>query len=175
MTERKHPVKEEISGAFVELLSEKSYTDISVTDVVNRAGVARASFYRNFSSTSDVMEFIQNNIATDLKDNVLPIVTSDDTRQWRAFLFRYIYFMEDNYRKIRERKSVNTSLIIYKITDVAESIVKTMRFKNIHEKYSTTARIGAINSVLIQWFDDENKETPEEIVDYLMSFMFSIK
>ncbi|MCR4901229.1 MAG: TetR/AcrR family transcriptional regulator [Butyrivibrio sp.] len=175
MTEREHPAKREIAEAFKELLEEKTYTDITVTDVVKRAKVARASFYRNFSSTSDVMEYIKNNIYSDLNENVIPVVMSDDVRKWRAFLFRYIYFMEGNYRRFKEKKSVNASLILYTIAEVAGSIGKTMKFSDINEKYSTTARIGAVNSVILHWFDDGAKETPEEIVDYLMSFILDIK
>ncbi|MCR5420058.1 MAG: TetR/AcrR family transcriptional regulator [Lachnospiraceae bacterium] len=175
MAERRHPVKEEIAEAFKELLADKIVTDITVSDVVKKAGVARASFYRNFSSTNDVLEYIQNRIAADLRDNVIPVITSDNERQWRAFLFRYIYFMEDNYQKIKESKTTNASLILYKITNIAGGIAKTMHFQDINEKYSTTARFGAINSVIIHWFDDGNKEPPEEIVDYIMSFIFNIK
>ena len=44
MAESKKPVMEEITGALVELMAEKPFADITVTDVVKRAGVARASF-----------------------------------------------------------------------------------------------------------------------------------
>ncbi|MCR4924524.1 MAG: TetR/AcrR family transcriptional regulator [Lachnospiraceae bacterium] len=175
MSERVHPSKREIAEAFKELLVEKAYTDITVTDVVKRAKVARASFYRNFSSTNDVMEYIKDSIYSDLKENVLPLVMSEDERKWRSFLFRYIYFVEDNYQRFKEKKSVNASLILYSILEVAGSVAKTMTFSDIKEKYSTTARIGAVNSVILHWFDDGNKETPEEIVDYLMSFILDIK
>ncbi|MCR5106806.1 MAG: TetR/AcrR family transcriptional regulator [Lachnospiraceae bacterium] len=174
MTERKHRVVVEIEQSFLDLLADKAFTDITVTDVVKKAGVARASFYRNFASTSDILDHILNNITTDLRDNVLPVVISNDERQWRAFLFRYIYFLDDHYKKIMSSKSTNISIILYRIADVAGNIARSMKFKNINEKYSISARIGAANSVLMHWFDSGKKETPEEIVDYLMSFILTI-
>ena len=43
----KSRVQEYITGAMFELLEKKDYTHITVQDLVDRAGVCRASFYRN--------------------------------------------------------------------------------------------------------------------------------
>ena len=52
-------VRTEIQKAFMELLSEKDYIDITVTDIVKKANVARTSFYRNFNSIGDLVDFIE--------------------------------------------------------------------------------------------------------------------
>ena len=43
-----HSVKSEIEQALLRLMTQKSYLDITVTDIVQEAKVARVSFYRNF-------------------------------------------------------------------------------------------------------------------------------
>ena len=43
-------VKTSITSALFELLKEKSISEISITEIINKAHVARASFYRNYSS-----------------------------------------------------------------------------------------------------------------------------
>lgn len=43
-------VKECITEALLKLMNEKAISDITITELVERAGVARASFYRNFAS-----------------------------------------------------------------------------------------------------------------------------
>ena len=45
-------VKEKITGALLHLLGEKSISEISVTEIIAEAGVARASFYRNYARAS---------------------------------------------------------------------------------------------------------------------------
>ena len=54
-----HSVKSEIEQALLRLMTQKSYLDITVTDIVQEAKVARVSFYRNFASISEVLDSTQ--------------------------------------------------------------------------------------------------------------------
>ena len=49
-------VKECITEALLLLMKGNSLSEISITEIVERAGVARVSFYRNFSSKEDVIK-----------------------------------------------------------------------------------------------------------------------
>ena len=48
-------VKQSITNALFALMREKSLSDVQITELVGRAGVARASFYRNYDSKEDVL------------------------------------------------------------------------------------------------------------------------
>ena len=52
----KSRVQEYITGAMIELLEKKDYTHITVQDLVDRAGVCRASFYRNYFTMDEVID-----------------------------------------------------------------------------------------------------------------------
>ena len=41
----------------------------------------------------------------------------------------------------------------------------------IEDKYRIAARVGAISNILRIWMDDGMKESPEEIVNYIMGFI----
>lgn len=41
--------------AMIQLLKDQKYEDITVTDVINKSGVSRATFYRHFKSKEDVV------------------------------------------------------------------------------------------------------------------------
>ncbi|MCI5536130.1 MAG: TetR/AcrR family transcriptional regulator [Lentihominibacter sp.] len=47
--------------------------DITVTDIVTRAGVARASFYRNFNSINDVIDAISDEMSSELIEDISPL------------------------------------------------------------------------------------------------------
>ena len=49
-------VKECITEALLQLMKEKTLYEIAITEIVERAGVARVSFYRNFTSKENVIE-----------------------------------------------------------------------------------------------------------------------
>ncbi|WP_214317848.1 TetR/AcrR family transcriptional regulator [Nonomuraea sediminis] len=44
-----------IQGALVELLLEKGYDKVTVTDIIERADVGRSTFYANFTDKQDVL------------------------------------------------------------------------------------------------------------------------
>ena len=48
-------VIESITQAMAALMAEKRFEDITITELVRRAGVSRNSFYRNFRDMDDVL------------------------------------------------------------------------------------------------------------------------
>lgn len=46
-----------IVQALFKLMAEYEYGKISVIDIVNKAGVSRATFYRNFKKKEDVISY----------------------------------------------------------------------------------------------------------------------
>ena len=49
-------VKEFITIALIELMKKQQLDKISICQLVDKAGVGRASFYRNFESKKDVLK-----------------------------------------------------------------------------------------------------------------------
>ena len=49
-------VRDCITKALFQLLKNNEFEDISVSDIIKRAGVSRMGFYRNFSSKENVVE-----------------------------------------------------------------------------------------------------------------------
>ncbi len=43
--------------ALIALIKEKSYQDLTVTEIVTRANLGRATFYRNFDAIDDILEW----------------------------------------------------------------------------------------------------------------------
>ncbi|MBE6006290.1 MAG: TetR/AcrR family transcriptional regulator [Sarcina sp.] len=175
MAESRHLVSEEITNALMDLMAEKPFTEITVTDVVNRAGVARASFYRNFSSTGEILDLVLGDFIREFKEHALPVLLSQDERAWRSFLFRYIYFVQDHRRRLMIWSNSNASIILYKMAEAAHDMSCSCTCTGVKEKYSISTRIGAINSVIMRWLlEPGESETPEELVDYMMSFILTI-
>ncbi|HFI0795369.1 TPA: TetR/AcrR family transcriptional regulator [Streptococcus suis] len=45
-----------IQEALLQLIQQKEYEKITITDIAKRAGVTRISFYRNFESKDDILK-----------------------------------------------------------------------------------------------------------------------
>lgn len=48
-------VKKQITAALLELLKEKPLSDISVSELTNKAEISRVSFYRNYQNKEDIL------------------------------------------------------------------------------------------------------------------------
>ena len=167
----KSSVKKRMADAFVDMLSQKSYADITVTDIVNRAQVARVSFYRNFNSISDVVDYITDELANEFIDKILPVLNSNDENKWREFLFDFINNALNNRGKIEAINLQNTAVLFSHLNTKMQMYVNVNSNKTISDKYTSYVKACLINNVVKKWIDDGMVETPEEIINYLMSFI----
>lgn len=55
MDKRKERSRRAIQRAFVELLGERGYTEMTVQDILDRSGVGRATFYAHFHGKDDLL------------------------------------------------------------------------------------------------------------------------
>ncbi len=60
---REKQVKDRLLNAMIALSQQKEWTHITVTDLIHTSGVARASFYRNFESVGDLIQYCCKNTA----------------------------------------------------------------------------------------------------------------
>ena len=170
-TREKSSVKKRMADAFVDMLSQKSYADITVTDIVNTAQVARVSFYRNFNSISDVVDYITDELANEFIDKILPVLNSNDENKWREFLFDFINNALNNRGKIKAINLQNTAVLFSHLNTKMQMYVNVNSNKTISDKYTSYVKACLINNVVKKWIDDGMVETPEEIINYLMSFI----
>ncbi len=157
--------------ALMKLMNEKPYMDITVTDVVNAAGVARVSFYRNFNSIGDIIDDIAEDIFSELRNRIYPVICSDDKRKWREMLFWILYKFSDLSHFSPPHNPQNVSVIFNRMNEKASLIENLNKNDNLKQKYSLPAKMGIIMNITRKWVLDGCIETPEEIVDYMMSFI----
>ena len=62
-------VRESIETAIIELQNKKPIDKITITEIVNNAGVGRISFYRNYYYKEDVLFSAMDKIAAEWKTN----------------------------------------------------------------------------------------------------------
>jgi len=153
-TREKSSVKKRMADAFVDMLSQKSYADITVTDIVNTAQVARVSFYRNFNSISDVVDYITDELANEFIDKILPVLNSNDENKWREFLFDFINNALNNRGKIEAINLQNTAVLFSHLNTKMQMYVNVNSNKTISDKYTSYVKACLINNVVKKWIDD---------------------
>ena len=164
-------MKREIKDAVMELMTEKQYMDITVTDIVTRAGVARASFYRYFNSINYVIDAISNELSEEMLEDISPVLLRYDERTWREFLFNHFYRIARRQKQMKRIRFENISVIFTRTEDKIQQSASLFSGDTIQDKYLAVGKMGLINSVTKKWVDTGMQETPEEMIDFLMSFI----
>ncbi len=170
-------VKSEIKEALMELLLEKPYMDITVTDIVKKANVSRTSFYRNYRSIENVVNSIVDERMQFFKQEILPVMYSDNERVWREFLFHYFYQVSRDYKKLfsKNRNNIysmqNMSIFFLKTNEKMEREQKEKTSSSIHDKYCAVGKMALISDIAKKWANYGMEETPEEMVNYIMGFI----
>lgn len=157
-----------IRTALLELLAEKPYVDITVTDIVNRAGVARISYYRHYSSVNDVVDSIVDELASRFIRNVLTIISSKDKELWIETLIDFFEFAGEKGNKYFKRISQsNMSVVFIRVTERLKKLNSEIPSSTIDEKYNLPGKLGLIESVARHWITMGMTESPKEMAEYI--------
>ena len=163
--------KARIELAFLELLNEKPYLDITVTEIIKKAEVARMSYYRNFSSVADIVDSITDRMASDFLTELIPMFDVSDDRKLREFLFNYFYQLSRNYKKVFPANRQNQEVIMNRLHDKISKIETDEHLDSIPEKYGRIAKMSILDGVGHAWLRDGMKESPEEMIDYTLDIL----
>lgn len=163
-----------IRQAFLELLKEKSFEKITVTDIVKRADINRSTFYAHYPDVMGVIDEIQNEILDYTQNFMENLDFSDFFINPMPQLEGIIKLAKEN---VELHRLLSASALGAKQLERIKNVVIERSFKtiNISEEYKNsfemefTVRffLGGIVDVYTQWlmgnFDCSLEELTEQI------------
>lgn len=152
--------KTRIIKALLRLMEEKNFSDITVTDIVGRAKVARASYYRNFSSKEEVIASAGAIIFEDFRQKTVEAGVS--VLEYESVLRMFRYFRAYRQALLTLHEAGFTTLYSRMFDECIESIAGTMPFDDIR-RYCLRFYSGSAFSVFVYWLEEGMRETPEEM------------
>ncbi len=142
------------SKALIELLKDKPYFDISVTDICNKAGFGRTSYYRYFNNNKDdLILYIAHLRWEEYKEKQTEEIRKDEGKM----LLNHVYNHKDFFLLLAQQKLDH---IIYKIFHNEFG-----RKENEDELYSYGKAFfaGAYFGITYEWILQVCIDTPDEI------------
>ena len=150
-----------IKKAFAEMLNEKDITKITVTDIVEKAGVSRGTFYAHYMDVYDLYNAIQSNMMEAVRSAI-------DLYGARALLLDpsqaiagALLFLEEkkSYYKLFITTSRSDELINRIVTYVGERMTAEIGDGFSEEELKEIRlfiyySLGAIESLVRAWLDD---------------------
>lgn len=155
-----------IVEALFKLMSEYEYGKISVTDIAEKAGVGRATFYRYFKNKEEVIEFYF-------------------TRNTKEFLFEQHYYprCKDDYVKVASTvfekfqnnkecfRLLRRARLEYLYLDfLNKKMVETFKYEYPDKsRYLPYLFAGMIFNVSMAWLDGECEEPVAQIAEMFVA------
>lgn len=155
--------KECICTALLSLLTVETFDKITVTAIINRSGVSRAGFYRNYSSKEDVLEEIGNELLRFLSDFISNSKYQDNPKLLYFDLFKAIETNSETFRLLIKAKVPHSFLF-----QTGPLVEQPVQNKTSKERYRYLAINKALTEVIIDWFENGMVESPEEMADFFV-------
>jgi AcrR family transcriptional regulator len=163
--------KEMLRKSLTELLFVKNIHKISVREICERAEINRTTFYKYYGSQYDLLTDMENQVLNEIEGYLTPRV--DNIKYDLSILDQMITFVgehpdlfqilfNNNIDTKFPQKLFNLPVIREPLTDH----LQTMYGNNSHE-YVFSLIVNGGFSVIKDWINKANRESPEEIAGIL--------
>lgn len=178
MDRRQKKTRTAIFQAFISLLSEKSYHEITVEQVIRRADVGRATFYAHF----ETKEFLLKALCQELFDHIFAVAQGESASSLfhcntpdSAFLhlFRHLQDNDNNILKLLTCR--NNELFwgyfqegLQILAQDQLSLFSERRPAALPEDFWINHIVVTFAQTLRWWLTNGRKESPEQITEYFL-------
>lgn len=161
-----------IIEALLALLERKAYHDITISQIVDRAGLGRRTFYRYFKSRDEVMEYTAKLLMDEFSETLLRNRANDqETIAVSYFEFwethidlllllkkaRLLYFIGDNLPSLLYCVAVKTGHVPDGIS------AGRVEEEYLRYKYEFTFKLAGFWAVTVSWCSENPRKTPAEM------------
>lgn len=161
-TPHRQSVKDRLLAALISFAGRKDWSKLTVAELIAASGVARASFYRNFKSVEDIIDYGVEQMS--LRYHKSKPYAREDFRSRDVMLYQFRFYREYAGLVLAfHRAKVSTTLLDI-ITDCAIAQGGDMPYNSI-SRYELYYFAGAFYHMMLCWLESGAKETPEAMAD----------
>lgn len=190
--EKNKLTQQRIMDAFVKLVSEKGFNNLTVSNITRTAKLSRGTFYIYYLDKYDVLEKIETYLLTNMEK--LMQINIDKTISWlddvdnnklsaeldtyspyRSFIQSFD-FLDKNRFTLKTLLSKNgDSQFVYKLRHLIDEQIDS-HYKNIFKDgnevipsdYTHDLLISSLISIIGHWLQKNDSESPAEIAEILI-------
>lgn len=153
--------RECLQTALIQLMSEKPFDQISITELVRRSGVSRTAFYRNYTSKEMILTEMSDAFIQILTTSLSDIKKREDSFQWYRRSFQIVYKNAKLFQLL-----LDAHVPLYQIVGSYIILEKIMPSSTSEEHYRLVALETGFAAILADWFRRGMKES----IDFMAEF-----
>lgn len=164
-----------IYSTLIELMKEKSFEEIKVSDICEKALINRSTFYAHYEDKYELLVDFLSNLKEEFAHELNE--SCKENLSIREYYIRLISLFLDhidskrdvyNSIMVNNRSSIMMDILLSVVND---DILKRFKENDINLKVPTEViskfYLGGVINIGMEWLSNSNKYTKEEILDYL--------
>ncbi len=149
----------------LELIEEKDYAEISITELTQKAGIARQTFYRNFNTKDDILLYKMDEIREEYLMKVQKNLQTKHDPNWDFEVNQMIHLWQQNEALFKGLQKAGLAFhALEKITEIFSLLhMKIQKLQILNEKhqYLVYYLSGGVYMVLNKWFENDRATSVE--------------
>lgn len=184
MDRRQRKSKEAIFRAFTDLLMTKSYSQITVQDIIDKADVGRSTFYAHFDTKDALLEEmcteLFNHVVKNHNEAEETYDFSDGENSADSIITHILYHLRDNRGNIigvLRGESGDLFLRYFKryLNDVfADELRGKIKPLDVPYDFELNFIVCGFVDMVNWWIQNSLKQTPEELEKYFSAVMAAV-
>ena len=170
-----------IIESLFQLIEHKDYNNITISQIVDKAGLARRTFYRYFKTKNQVIEYTVKFLMQDFASTIL----KNHSQTQKTIISSYFEFWSNHFDIL---EALNKAHLSYFIEDNLLTLMYEVAIEvghapkeidaekriEIYEKYKFdfTFKLSGLWKVTILWISESPRKSPEEISKIVNKLLF---
>lgn len=165
MAKQSKMTQESLLGAVDRLLREKSFEDISVSELTKVAGISRMTFYRHYRNIIDVLNDQVTVVLHEFQETVQYQNNSQYIVQMVRFFQRHSEFVKLLLKAHQEELLRQNIASVMGQLSSGKELLKDFTEQEVH--YYIDYHTAGLMNVIIDWISHDQPESPERLAAFL--------
>ncbi len=165
--------------ALVKLLEHKKFHDIKVSEIINKAGISRATFYRNFNNKEDIVSYKVHMFFDDFYDDILAFFAHHKTQDERYFVQSFFKCIDEEEKLVDTVIKTNLEYLMVDglieiINNHSELFYSLVKANKVTKVYTMEIVASSAWTLLSKWHKNGKKESPNKLAKIFLSAIRSV-
>lgn len=152
--------KLKLTEAMLDLLAQKPFGEITIQNIVDRAGVSRMAFYRNYRNKLEIVKIYLDEVTSNFIKEKHVDYHPEYFHEYLVILFTHLQAQEKLGRLLYK------SNLLYLVKDQFDRIFAN-KAHDLREEYNYRFVAGVLYNIYSFWLANGCQETPEELAEML--------
>lgn len=176
MDRRQQKTRAAIFSAFSTLLAKKSYSKITVQEIIDAANVGRTTFYAHFGTKDDLLKELCRELFGHIIGSAMDCththgLYSDGTAPESVFCHLLQHLQENDNNILALLSCESSDLFLRYFKDSLNQLIKTQfvdqnRKTAVPQDFLINHISGSFVEMVLWWLKERRKQTPEELDRY---------